>query len=592
VVYQLFTACLVIGNISLLYAREAQTPPSTVHSLCTQAQEHLSAQNYQAAFNVLQEALSIDPNSIKANFYLAHTFFNTGQHEQALSAYKKTAELLPNNPDLYCNLGICANVMNKTQDAIEFFEKAVTIDPSCIVAHLQLIASWEKMERDSEALNACKRLLIIDPHHREALLSASTICKRMGKFEDAEGYCRTVYNQNSRDIGAIIDLASILTVLEEYEEALELYKDALMIRPESLSLYYNLGFVLKKLGYLSEAIAIYTQVIAQKPDYAMAHFSLGLAQLTLGNFEDGFREYEWRWKAYNEIQPVSLVPRWDGSPLAGKTIYLIAEQGYGDTFHFVRYLKLLKEQGAHVVLAPQYALIPFMKLIPYIDEVLSPRDPMPLCDYQASLMSLPLLCGTTRETVPAPIPYLYPDEGLIETWREYLHKQAPDAFRVGICWHGNSQYNDISLRRAVAQKSCPFALFELLSQVSGVQLYSLQKISGVDEFKTVDSTSFVHIFPDDLDTAHGRFMDTAAIIKNLDLVITIDTSIAHLAAALGIETWNLLPEPADWRWMLEMSETPWYPHMRLFRQTRRGDWHGLMIQVQEALQKKIAEYKE
>lgn len=591
-VYRFFTA--VIFPSLLFYGdsicmHEDMSAARTAQNLCTQAQQLIIAQDYQQAQPLLEEALRLDPHSVKAHFYYANLLFNKGDYEEALHAYEKTAEMLPEHPDIFCNLGICANILNRTHDAIVYFEKAIALEPSCTLAYTQLIASWEKLQNDGEALAICKRLLALEPTHREGLLSAGNIARRMGNFEDAEWYYRAVYTHNAHDAQAIMELASVLTTLEEYEEALELYRDALLLKPEQLSLYYNLGFVLKKLGYYHEAAALYNQVIAQKPDYAMAHFSLGLTYLTLGDLEAGFREYEWRWKAYEEAPLISLMPLWDGSPLAGKKIYVIAEQGYGDTFQFMRYLQLLKKQGAYIIFAPQQALIPLMKQHAYIDEVVSPRDSVTLCDYYAPLMSLPLLCNTRMDTIPVSIPYIQPDSELVSVWGTYLENHTTAPYKVGICWHGNSQYKDVMLRRIVTQKSCPLALFEQLAQVPGVQLFSLQKISGLEELQQTDAHC-VHIFPAEIDGAHGRFMDTAAIISQLDLVVSVDTSIAHLAAALGVETWNLLPEPADWRWMLESSTTPWYPNMRLFRQAQRGDWHGLMLSVRDALHATVTEY--
>lgn len=572
-------------------AEQEHTTYQQVSDLCNQAKNQILAHDYTEAISNLKRALDIDPKNIRAHFYLANALFCSQQYADALSYYQKTADFLPNNADIYCNLGICANMLEKTSNAITYFEKAINLDPHCTLAYLQLIGSLEKSDQLKKAFTTCKKFLSLQPSHREALLSAGSLAKRLEQFEDAEWYYRTVYNQNTDDFQAIIELAAVLVTLEEYEEALTLYRKALTIKPESISVFYNLGFTLKKLGYLDEAIAIYKQVIREKPDYALAHFSLGLAYLTQGNFKDGLPEYEWRWKAYNETPRIIPAPQWDGSSVQGKKMYIYAEQGYGDTFEYVRYLQKLKNDGAYIIFCPQNALIPLIKLCPYIDEVVSSQQAIPSCDYQAPLMTLPLLYDTRLETIPAKIPYLYADKTLIKEWATYFAQKTPQKiYKVGICWHGNSQYKDISLRRAVAQKSCPLALFKMLADIPNVQLYSLQKVSGLDELNTVDHT-FLHLFPDTIDSAHGRFMDTAAIIEQLDLVITVDTSIAHLAAALGVETWNLLPEPADWRWMLTRSDTPWYPNMRLFRQSARGDWHSIMQEVHSALIEKIKEEK-
>jgi tetratricopeptide (TPR) repeat protein len=487
----------------------------------------------------------------------------------------------------YFTRGITAYNENRINDAIADFEQAITENPSLIYAHLHLIGALEHHERYQEALSAAKRLLSMKPLQREGLLSAGIIAKKLHLFEDAAWYYRTLYNHYPDDHLATIELAGMLVALDQYEEALELYTKALTLEPSSIVTFYNLGFTLKKLGYIEQAIGIYTQILNQKPEYALAHFSRSLAYLTMGNFEEGWAEYEWRWLAGEEQKPNLAIPLWDGTPLLGKKIYVYAEQGLGDTFQFVRYLQQLKNDGAYVIFAPQRALIPLMKLLPYIDEVKTIHEPC-IADYHAPLMSLPWLCKTTLETIPAPIPYLKADSDLVTSWKSILDAAAGNAYRVGICWHGNAQYKDPALQHAVEQKSCALKQFAELATIPNVQLFSLQKMSGLKELETLEDASFLTVFDKTLDTVNGRFMDTAAIIAQLDLVITIDTSIAHLAGALGIETWVLLPEPADWRWMRARTDSPWYPTMHIFRQQKRGDWQRVMHEVTAELRQKIA----
>lgn len=486
------------------------------------------------------------------------------------------------------NKGVTAYAEDHIDDAINYFEEAIITNPELIYAHLHLIGAYEHNEQYPEALAAAKRLLTMKPTQREALLSAGIIAKKLHLLDDAAWYYRTLYNHYPEDHLAIIELAGILVALEQYEEALELYTKALTLDPSSITTFYNFGFTLKKLGHLDEAIAMYTQILNQKPDYALARFSRSLAYLTQGNFEAGWPEYEWRWLAGEEKKPVLTIPLWDGSSLLGKKIFVYGEQGLGDTFQFVRYLQQLKNDGAYIIFAPQRALIPLMKLLPYVDEVQRLHEPCS-ADYHAPLMSLPWLCKTTLETIPADIPYLTADPELVNAWKQILDENAKHCYRIGICWHGNSQYKDPALQHAVEQKSCALKQFAQLATIPDVQLFSLQKISGLREIETLENAGFLTIFDDTLDTISGRFMDTAAIITQLDLVITVDTSIAHLAGALGIETWVLLPEPADWRWMREKIDSPWYPTMRLFRQKKRGDWESLMKEVAAELAQIIAQ---
>lgn len=578
---------IIIAMCEAHAQNEIESRYTVTQNLCERAKACMQEKKYRDAMPLLHEALTIDPVNTRAQLYLAHALFSEEQYADALSAYKKVASIGTTNPDIYFNMGMCAYQLDLLADAIVYFEQTIEHNPESSYAHLHLIGALEKNKQYVDALKACKRFLTINPTHKEGLLSAGVIAKQLNQFEDAEWYYRTLVNQYPEDANALVELAAVLITLEVYEEALELYTKALALKPDSLTIFYNLGFTLKKLGYLDEAITIYRQILAQNPDYALAHFSLGLAYLTQGNFTAGWPEYEWRWKAYQENTHTNQFPEWRGEPLAGKKIYVYGEQGYGDSFQFVRYLEQLKKEGAYIIFAPQQALVPFMKLIPYIDEVVSQRDIVPLCDYQIPLMSLPLRCKTIIETIPARIPYLSADKKLVELWKPVFNAIPSSTYRIGICWHGNSQYRDLSLQRAVQQKSCPLTEFALLAQLPNVQLFSLQKVSGLAEIDALEDGRFVTLFADNIDTVHGRFMDTAAIISQLDLVITVDTAIAHLSAALGIETWVLLPEPADWRWMIDRTDTPWYPTMRLFRQQTRGDWQTLMQIVKDALAEKV-----
>jgi len=394
---------------------------------------------------------------------------------------------------------------------------------------------------------------------------------------------RHALNCNPNHVGLMVELANMLNILGQYDEALELYIHALEINPNLHVALYNFGFTLKKLGRIQESIAIQKRTIEQKPDYANAHFSLSLSYLTLGNFKRGWQEYEWRWATYNESPKKFDCPVWNGSNPAGKTILLYAEQGLGDTFQFVRYAKVLKEKGATVILQTQNALATLFEQCPYIDTVIKRTHPAaPAADFHTALMSLPLLCKTELHSVPADIPYLYADQALVNYWHKKLANDPH--FKIGLCWQGNMQYPTASLRRTVAEKSIPVNYFGPISQLQGVSLYSLQKINGTKQLDTLDNTLVIQTFGPDFDESNGRFMDTAAIMKNLDLVITVDTAIAHLAGALGTPVWVLLPQIADWRWMLERTDSPWYPTMHLFRQDESGNWEALIERIVQELQ--------
>lgn len=372
-----------------------------------------------------------------------------------------------------------------------------------------------------------------------------------------------------------------LTQDQKYDLA---YKQALQeieTNPQDPQTLLSFGFILKKLNRYQEAIAIYEHArpfIAQRSTIERA---LSGAYLALGDFERGWPAYEYRWvnpPDYNQELKQYLA---QGGSLRNKIVVLKTEYGLGDTLHFVRYAKLLKDTGAHVILECQKTLIPLLSLCPYIDEI-HPQGSVIPAHFFALLMSMPLILDTRINSIPNTIPYLYADQALIQSWKTTLNNSH---FKIGICWQADPHTNSHQTVIADAQaKSIPLADLAPLAHLENVQLYSLQKVNGLEQLDS--HTNSIINFPD-LDTAHGPFMDTAAIIKNLDLIITIDTSIAHLAGGLGVPCWLLLNSGADWRWMAHRDDSPWYPTMRLFRQKKPDDWNPVIEEVITALRKKV-----
>ncbi len=535
--------------------------------------------NKEKAIIYYQKALEANPCHFVAQFNLANVFYGQDKIKQAIDNYEKVVTLKSDCAPAHFNLGICYVRENQHEKAIKALEQTIKANPQHQKAYQQLVSLLCKQNKHKEAFDYAKKALEFDPNEFEMIYKMGQIYRHMDKFEESIPYFRRAVAVNPKHIHVILDLANMLNMTEQTDEAIQWYKKILEINPKVNEALYNLGFTLKKQGHLTEAMEIYHKLIELKPDYAQPHFSLSLSYLTLGDFENGWKQYEWRWAAYNETPRKLAKPTWQGEDLQGKTIFLYAEQGLGDTFQFIRYAKLLKDRGATVIFEAQKPLKQILSLCPYIDKVITGSDSIPAYDYQIALMSLPLIFKTTLDTVPAEIPYLYADQNLVQQWKQKL--SADTNFKIGICWQGNSQYSTQFLRKAVAAKSLHVSEFEPLAKLNGISLYSLQKINGTDQIKELNIN--IRTFDQDFDEKNGRFMDTAAVIKNLDLVITIDTSISHFAASLGVPTWILLPEPADWRWMLKRTDTPWYPNIRLFRQPKVGDWKSTIQDVITAL---------
>jgi hypothetical protein len=328
-------------------------------------------------------------------------------------------------------------------------------------------------------------------------------------------------------------------------------------------------------------MASFQQALARKPADPAASFALASVHLAVGEFKEGWPLYEARFQEPTLPVPTRdfPVPRWDGREvLMGKTLLVHAEQGLGDAMHFCRYLPLLASQGINIVFEVMPSLKALMRSLPGAVQIIGRGEPIPAVDYHCPLLSLPLALGTDLATIPGGVPYLTADPQRVARWAARL--QALPGLRVGIAWQGNP--NVEQLMRA-GGRSMPLAELAPLAQVSGVSLVSLQKGPGSEQLRDVSFRDRVLDLGSDLDHGPDAFLDTAAVMAGLDLVISTDTSIAHLAGALARPTWIALPAAAEWRWLLERSDSPWYPTMRLFRQRRRRNWQSVVVALVAAV---------
>ncbi len=316
----------------------------------------------------------------------------------------------------------------------------------------------------------------------------------------------------------------------------------------------------------------YDQALNLKPDFAQVHLSRSLLRLQMGDFAQGWSEYEWRFQCKEYAIPPFPQPLWDGSRLDDRTILLYADHGLGDTLQFVRYAPLVCERGGRVLVACRKPLARILASCPGVSRVISEGAPLPQFQVYAPLMSLPRILGTTLATVPARVPYLVADPALVARWRVELGQFG--GFKVGIAWQGNAQYCKDRHR------SFRLDQFEPLTRLDGVRLVSLQKGFGTDQIREV-ADRFAVI---DLGSRLDDFMDSAAVMTNLDLVITPDTSVAHLAGALGVPVWVALPFAPDWRWLLDRQDSPWYPTLRTFRQREWGNWNEVFERITRELE--------
>ena len=361
----------------------------------------------------------------------------------------------------------------------------------------------------------------------------------------------------------------------QYHQAIDEYTSLLNVAPTHSGIMGNIGYAYKKIHDYQQAIEWYQRALQYDPTNARLLRGISHAYLMIGDFEHGWPAYEYRWVQPPHFNAEFIALMHAGDALHNRTIIIHAEYGLGDVLHFIRYAQLLHNRGATVIVESHERLIPLLSLCPYIDRIIAPHEALPPHDFRVMVMSLPLAFKTTLATIPTSVPYLYADEQLVTFWKEEL---SQNTYNIGICWLANMHAG--SADRTVLQdgknKSIPTTLLQPLTRIPHIQLYALHH-------DTIDNKALPIIAFDDFDTSHGAFMDSAALIQNLDLVITVDTAIAHLAGGLGIRTWLLLPYHADWRWMQSIDYSPWYPTVTLFRQTVDGEWQSVIEDVCHAL---------
>jgi Tetratricopeptide repeat/TPR repeat len=442
-------------------------------------------------------------------------------------------------------VGLMLAAEGRTEEAMCCYRQAIQSDPHFALAHTRLGIALNQQNRLAESEGSFTAAVRLNPDDAEAFCNLGVAVQRRGRLHEAIGHCER----------------------------------ALRLRPGFPEAHNNLGMALRHLAKWEEAEEHFEQALRLKPDYADPHYNLAFVWLTCGDFGQGWPEYEWRWAQPGFLRRAFQRPLWDGSDLRGRTILLYAEQGFGDTLHFIRYVQLIRQRGGTVIVECQRGLVSLLAGVAGISHLVSQGDLHPAFDVQSPLLSLPGIFQTCLENIPAAIPYVHPKPALVEHWRRAMSgvrtPNARQVFRVGIAWQGKPEFLHDCLR------SIPLDYFTRLLEVEGVQLISLQLGLGGDDLRTLSGK--VIDFGDRLDQKSGAFMDTAAIMMNLDLVISSDTAVCHLAGALGVPVWVALALAPDWRWLLDRTDSPWYPTMRLFRQSRQGDWDEIFERITSEL---------
>jgi tetratricopeptide (TPR) repeat protein len=506
-------------------------------------------------------ALRVRPDHAQAHNNLGAVRAAQGRLDEAVTCYRLALQSQPAYADAYNNLGIALKAQGKLEEAAASFQQCLRLKSDYAEAHNNLGNVLRSQDCLEEAAACYRRALQLSPNSAYAHNNLGVALKAQGKLEEAAASLRQALALDPGHADALNNLGNVLRAQDRLEEAVASYWHVLQLRPDYAEANHNLGVALAAKGHPEEAVSSYGRALQLRPDYAEAHVGRALAWLLQGDFEAGWPEYEWRWK--HKLVPRHFSqPRWDGTPQPGKSILLHAEQGLGDTIQFIRYAPLVKQRCGSVIVECQAPLAPLLRSCAGIDQLVAEGADLPPFDVHMPLLSLPLVLGTTLATVPADIPYLQADEQLVEQWRRDL--STLPGLKIGIAWQGSPNYDDDRSR------SIPLVHFAPLAGLPNVTLISLQKGPGTEQLADIEFP--VTDWSSRLDVNAGAFMDTAAIMKSLALVITSDSATAHLAGALRVPVWVALPYAPDFRWLLGRQDSPWYPTMQLFRQSKPGEW--------------------
>ena len=539
------------------------------------------------AFTIVYDrAVTDDPT-----FARAVALHQRGDIRSAQELYRQILRLQPRHAGALHLLGSIHLQRGELTDALAACEAALAINPANAAVLQTQGDVLHDLSRYAEAIAVYDRCLTLDPARFVAWSNRGSALLRCRRLEDAVASYDRAFALLENGIGRLpprwlaipyLNRGAALQELGRFEAALESFDAAIGADPGMAAAHANRGCSLDCLGRSQEALSSCERAIELAPDYAAAHLNLAMALLRLGRFPDGWAEYEWRWKIAESTlrsdRRHAAVPLWLGrEPLAGRTILLYSEQGYGDTLQFCRYARCVREQGAEVILEVHPALKRLLRGLEGASRVISRDDPTPHVELQCPLLSLPLALGTTLETIPASQRYLHADPELIERWRVRLGERR--GFRVGLVWSGGFRANEPENWSATARRSIePRSLGAL--EHPRIEYVSLQKGAppqAAPGLRMIDQTRGL-----------SDFAETAALIGNLDLVISVDTAAAHLAGALGKPTWILSRFDGCWRWLLNRDDSPWYPSVRLFRQPRPGSWDEVLRQVRDELSRLVA----
>ena len=558
------------------YDRALALKPDYPAALSNRGNALRSLNRPDEALQSYDRAIALDPDYADTYYNRGVTLEGTNRLEDALASYDRAIEINPGFAEARNGRGNVLTALGRLAESVTSLQSAITLKPDYADAWSNLGNAFSALNRLDDALQCYDRAIALRPDFAEAYYNRGIALKDMKRLDDAlQSYDRTIalkpdYAEAHSNRGHVVQQ------LQRQDAALADYDRAVALRPDYPEAWNNRGALLRELKRFDEAVESFDRAAALKTDFAEVHWNKSLSLLLMGQIAEGFRLYEWRHRRGAPNAPRAFPQAvWTGAEdLGGRRLFVHAEQGLGDTIQFCRYAKLAEAGRAQVVFSVQDSLVRLVQTLgPGIEVVGAQAEPQD-SDLQIALLSMPFAFGTNQNTIPAEIPYLRAEPERVAKWRAKIGNRG---FKVGICWQGEkSGVIDIG-------RSFPLTHFEGLSKIPGVRLISLQKNAGVEQLHELPAGMSVETLGDEFDAGPDAFLDTAAAMESLDLVIASDTAIAHLAGALGRPVWVALKYVPDWRWLLDRADSPWYPTMRLFRQKTQGDWPAVFADIAQEL---------
>ena len=557
------------------------------------------------------ELVRKDPTNPDHLFMQGIIDFHLGRTKEAEVWMEKAIAAAPESPVIFYIYGIMLMIQGKQAAALLLMTHVVTLKPDHAEAHWLISNVLRKKGDLVGALAAIDQALALNPQNAEALSDKGNALKELGRLDEAalcyeaalavkpgdyrfrnnlgvvrflqndlagaEALYREVLEATPACPETLSNMSAVQRLKGDLDSAVQYAREALALRPDYPDAFNNLGNALKDGRRLEESVVAYGEVLRLHPGDADVRKNLAMALLALGRFEEGWREYEWRWKS-KQLRHAArhfAKPLWRGEDGGGRTILIHAEQGLGDTLQFCRYAPLVRDRGLRVVMEVPKPLARLVKSLEGVESVVTAGETLPRFDLQCPMMNLPLALATTVETIPADLPYLHPAPADAEAWRKRIAAEGEGGLNVGLVWAGNARRHSPDLIATDGKRSMDPRLLAPIMNLPGVRFFSLQKDGpqAPEAFRLIDWMADC-----------GDLADTAALVANLDLVVSVDTAIAHLAGALGRPVWLLNRFDSCWRWFVDREDSPWYPGtLRIFNQQTMGDWKEVILRVREAL---------